>query len=62
MDKITKEELLEMITTKIANSKNNNLIIAGNDTKSIIDEIPNKSFVSFVEDKTKNSLSLLNYL
>ena len=56
MDKITKEELLEMITTKIANSKNNNLIIAGNDTKSIIDKIPNTSFVSFVEDKTKNSI------
>ena len=56
MDKIAKEELLEMITNKIVNSKNNNLIIAGNESKSILDEIPDTSPVSFIEDKTKNGI------
>ena len=54
MDKIDKEELLEIITNKIANSKNNNLIIAGNESKSILNEIPDISPVTFIEDKTKN--------
>ena len=55
MDKIDKEELLAIITPKIVNSKNNNLIIAGNNSKSILDEIPDTSPVSFIENNTKNN-------
>ncbi len=55
MDKIDKEELLAIITKKIVNSKNNNLIIAGNDSKSIIDEIPDTSSILLIEDNIKNN-------
>lgn len=51
-----KNEIINMIIRRKINSKNNNYIIAGKDSKSILDTIPSISFASFIEDSTKNEL------
>ena len=56
---LDKNEIIEMIIRREINNKNNNYIIAGEDSKSILDTIPNLSFASFIEDATKNE-SVIN--
>ena len=52
-------EIIEMITLRQINEKNNNFIIAGDSSKSILDAISDTSVATFIEDPNKTE-TLIN--